>query len=97
MKTKTIEHSKGEWDVIHVKTEEGFKKRTLEHYFQVVTKEQEHDNHIAQANANLIAAAPDLLAVLTMLYSYTSMEEWDMNTFKIMMSQAKEAIKKATE
>lgn len=59
---------------------------------RMMRSEQDH-----QANARLIAAAPDLLAVLTMLHSYTSMGEWDMNTLKIMMSQAKEAIKIALE
>jgi hypothetical protein len=93
MKTKTIEHTKGEWDVIHVKTEDGLKRGTHEHHFQVVTKAQDHDNHIAQANANLISAAPDLLHSLE--YLLRNFDSGRNSAEAIVKANA--AIKKATK
>lgn len=107
--TTTVKATPGPWKVepFERKDGNGFAVTTTDERETVVTwlyqyapnsfgrmmrSEQDH-----QANAKLIAAAPDLLAVVIMLYSYTSMKEWDMNTLKIMMSQAKAAIEKATK
>jgi hypothetical protein len=90
MKTKTIEHTQGEWTVNHIKTEEGRKKGTHEHYFQVVTEAQDHNNKIGQANANLIAAAPEMLQALEYVLSWSEGNIISLDTKKI-----KAAIEKA--
>lgn len=90
METKTIEHTQGEWEVFHIKTEDGFKKGTHEHYFQVVTEKQEHNNKIGQANANLIAAAPEMLNALEYVLSWS-----EGNIISLDTNRIRSAIEKA--